>query len=430
MTVNFQQTMEPGHASRATYQERGRDKSDIEGMQRVRRDTGGNGRWGNGPDAVHEARVAAAAELMADVITGRAPSWALKEAMAPTNPHTLRAIQENYPLLVSNRHGLQESYSTSDFTNLMGDVLDRMLLDRFREFPQGWRQYIRVRRPLRDFRTVRVLALNGAEGQYSEQEEGEGVDYSQTLAEDNYTYAPALYSLGVKLSWRAIMNDDLDAFDTIPDRLGRGGRRTIAKFTTELLFDSSGPDATLFSSGNGNLLSGNPDFAIDALGTAFETLLGFTDDDSEPILVEGAVLVYPPALHVTVQNLLNQLTVDLSTEGGQSNQVVRVNNWMVRNLTAVMDPYIPVVCSSNGDTSWILTSTPTSGRPIAEVGFLRGFEEPQLYRKASNAMRVGGGMDPMHGDFETMAQHYKGVLAFGGSELEPQAAVASNGSNG
>jgi hypothetical protein len=123
--------------------------------------------------------------------------------------------------------------------------------------------------------------------------------------------------------------------------------------------------------------------------------------------------------------------VDVTSSGGVSGQTVRVNNWIVRNLTAVMDPYISIVCSSsNGSTSWLLATTAASERPIAEVGFLRGFEEPQLYRKAGNTAAVGGAVDESLGDFESMAQHYKGLLAMGGVALDPQGAVASNGSNG
>lgn len=399
-------------------------ENELAGFSRIQRQQA-NGRWGAAADPAHEARVASAALLISDMLTGRAPSWALKEALIPSHESTARAIESNYPGLFR----LAETYTVSDFPNLMGDVLDRMLIARFREFPQGWRQYVKVSRPLRDFRTVRRMALNGAEGEYQQVNDENGLEYSRTLSEDAYSYTPALYALGVPLSFRSIMNDDLDAFDTIPDRLGRGGRRTVARFVTDLMFDSSGPDATFFSVGNGNLLTGNPDLAQDSLGTAFEQLLGFTDDDSEPILVEGAVLVYPPALHVTVQNLLNQLTVDVTTEGGVTGQTVRVNNWLVRNLTAVIDPYIPLIATGNPNTSWILASSPNSGRPMAEIGFLAGFAEPQLYQKAANTSRVGGGIDQAAGDFETMEQKYKGVIGFGGTMLEPQAAVGSNGSN-
>lgn len=398
---------------------------DLSGFSRVQRGAAGNGRWGRQVDLLHESRVASATELIADMINGSAPSWALKEAIAPTDISTAQAIERNYPGMMR----LQESYTTSDFPILMGDVLDRMLLARFREVPQGWRRYVKVRRPLRDMRQVQTRDLTGGEGRYSEQVEGEGLTYDTTLADGSYTYTPKLYSKGVQLSFRLIMNDDLDAFDTIPDRLGRGGRRSIAHFVTDLLYDSSGPDATFFSAGNGNLLTGNPDLAIDSLGAAFEQILGFVDTDSEPILIEGMVLEYPPALHVTVQNLLNQLSVDVTTEGGVSGQTVRVNNWIVRNLEAVMNPYIPIIATTNGATSWALYTRADSERPAAEVGFLNGFGEPQLYRKLGNTERITGGIDQNMGDFDTMSQHYKGVLGYGGTLLDPKGAVASNGSN-
>ena len=96
----------------------------------------------------------------------------------------------------------------------------------------------------------------------------------------------------------------------------------------------------------------------------------------------------------------------------------------------MVDPYIPIVASSaNGNTSWFIFADPAVGRPAVEVGFLAGFNEPQLYQKMSNTMRVGSGSpDEMAGDFSTMSTEYKGVIAFGGSRLDPKATVASNGS--
>lgn len=395
----------------------------VEGYRSVVRES--NGRWQQGANAAHLNRVAAATEFLSEALSGKMPLWVLKEAMMPTSPQAVQIIRGNYPELFTAR----EAYSTSDFPYLLGDVLDRMMLANYNSMGHNWRAYCKVSRPLRDFRTVRRLGFNGAEGQYQKITEQQPLQYSTSLDEDNYTYAPDLYGLGVKLSFRAIMNDDLGAFDEIPQRLGKGGRRTVEKFVTELFFDSSGPDATFFSAGNGNLLTSNPDFAIDSLGTAFQTLLGFTDADSEPILVEGVTLVYGPGLHVTVNNVLNQLTVDVTSVGGVSGQTVRVNNWIVRNLTAVMNPYIPIVCTSNGATSWALFANPNVGRPAGEIGFLAGYDQPRLFQKGGNSVAIGGGVDQMAGDFATMEQHYKGVIGLGGTVLDPKSAVASNGSN-
>jgi hypothetical protein len=396
----------------------------VEGYRSVIRES--TGRWGQGVSVSHVNRVAAAAEFLSEAMNGTMPIWVLKEAMIPTSPQAVQIIRSNYPELYTMR----EAYSTSDFPYLLGDVLDRMMLNNFNSLGHNWRAYVKVSRPLRDFRTVRRLAFNGAEGQYQKITEQQPLQYDTTLDEDNYTYEPDLYGLGVKLSSRAIMNDDLGAFDTVPDRLGRGGRRTIEKFVTDLFFDSNGPDATFFSSGNGNLLTGNPDLAIDSLGTAIGQLMDLTDANGEPILVEGVTLVYGSgALHVTVQNMLNQLSVDITGVGGVSGQTVRVNNWLVKNLTAVFNPYIPIIATSNGTTSWALFANPNTGRPAGEVGFLAGFDQPRLFQKGGNSVAIGGGVDQSMGDFATMEQHYKGIIGMGGTLLDPKSAVASNGSN-
>ena len=388
--------------------------------------------------ARHEARVASAVELMSDLLHGRAPAYFLRETLAPSTPEMVRLIESNYPGLfraasvheVSWRGagvGLQEAMSVSDFPLLVGDVLDRMLLQRFSEVPQVWREYISVGQPVRDFRDVRMIQTDGGDGQWSEISDLEGLTYT-TISESGHTLRVALRGKALRLSWRLLMNDDLDAFAEIPAILGRGGRRTISRFATGLLFDANGPNASFFTVGNGNLITGEPPLSVTSLGDAIQQFAAFTDSEGEPILLEGMRLVHGPGLRVTVQNILNQLTVDLTEAGGTANRTVRVNNWLVSGLTAVEDPYIPIVASTaNGATSWLLTTNPSTARPAARVRFLAGFEQPQLYTKAPNTQRVGGGLDDAVGDFQSMAQEFKGLVAFGGTTIEPKAALASNG---
>jgi hypothetical protein len=389
--------------------------------------------------AVHESRVASAAEFLSDLLTGAVPYYYLQESLRPSSPEMVRVIEANYPGLhrrMSAREtavaeayvgDLSESMTTSDFPLLMGDVLDRMMLQRFAEVPQVWRQYISVGRPLRDFRNTRLIATDGGDGAWSEITEEDGLTYTN-ITETGYTISPALYGKAVRLSWRLLVNDDLDAFAEVPAVLGRGGRRTISRFATDLLFDSNGPDATFFSAGNGNLISGNPDLDVTSLGLAIQQFAGFLDSEGEPIVLEGIRLVHGPGLRITAKNILNQLTVDITEGGGTTARVVRVNNWLVSGLTAVEDPYIPIIATSNGDTSWLLTTDPNTARPAARVRFLQGFENPNLYQKAPNTQRIGGGLDDAVGDWQSMAQEYKGMVCFGGSVIEPKAAVGSNGS--
>lgn len=388
--------------------------------------------------ARHEARVASAAELFADLLSGRAPAYFLREAIVPSTPETARLIESNYPGIFRSARAqevgwrslpIQEAMSVSDFPLLMGDVMDRTMLTRFSEVPQVWREYISVGAPLRDFRTVRMLSTEGGNEAWEEIADLEGIKYT-AITESEHTLEPALYGMAIRLSWRLMMNDDLDALRMVPDHLAQGGRRTLNQFATDLLFDANGPDATVFSAGNGNLITGNPALSTTSLGTAFAQLLAMTDDSGMPINIEGVRLIYPPGLHVTVQNILNTLSYDATVNGAGANTTIRVNNWLTTGITPVMDPYIPAVVTgtpANAATSWILAANPASNRPLARIRFLQGFEAPVMYQKAPNTQRVGGGLDADVGDFQSMASEFKGLIAFGGAVIEPRSGVASQG---
>lgn len=367
-------------------------------------------------EKLYEAKVATAMRLLAEVRDGIEDPMLLKQAFAPTKAG-LAALAENHRLLLS------ESMTTSDFPLLSGDVLNRMLLGEFLAYPQLWREICSVT-TLSDFRQVRRIAADGLDVDWSVQAEKEELQY-KAMSETGYTYTPKKYACGARVSWEQLLNDDLNAFSSIPARLARGGQETIAKFVATLF--SLGTNATFFKkSTNDNIVDSNDPLSIASLGEAMTKLMTKTKD-GVPIFVGGVKLVYGPQNHVTVQNILNQLTVDSSSEGGTSTRVVRVNNWMAAQITPVLLPWLPIVDTTQGDTAWYLFADPMVGRPALEVGFLRGFESPALYQKASNTVRIGGGVDQNAGDFLTMCLDFKGVLAFGGATLDPRSAVASRG---
>ena len=168
------------------------------------------------------------------------------------------------------------------------------------------------------------------------------------------------------------------------------------------------------------------------------------DTGGDPIEIPGRMfLVVGPSLYVTAQNIMHQLSVDVNVNGGlnvssgsgatttlASAQRVRVDNWIIGNLTVIMDPYLPIVTTSAGVkyTQWYVFADPASqGRPALEIGDLRGYETPQLYRKVPNTMSLSGVVDQTLGDFRTMASEFKAVMAFGGVQLDGRSAVASTG---
>lgn len=312
---------------------------------------------------------------------------------------------------------LQEALTTSDFPSLFGDVLDRQLLANYREYPTSYREFVRVS-TVPDFRTVKRFALDGGEGQL--EAVPEKTEYPAGVVDDKVdSFSVVKYGRRFHLSWETLVNDDLDAFRSLPERLARGARRSEQKFATQLYVDANGPHASLYTGGFANIVTANPVLSIAALQTAMTVLAAQTDTDGEPIFFETVTLVVPPALEITARNILDALTLEVTEAGGTSNQKVITKNWMAGRVKLVVDPYIPIVASSaNGNTSWYLFGNPNDGRPALEMGFLRGHDAPALFRKLPDAQRIGGtGVGDDMADFDTDSAQWKVRHVFGGTRL-------------
>ena len=162
------------------------------------------------------------------------------------------------------------------------------------------------------------------------------------------------------------------------------------------------------------------------------------DAAGNPILITGRMkLWFGPWLVAVAENLRKSIDLQVSVEGGSQNaqgfptQFLRTNpDWLMGNMDLVMDPWIPLVCTAAGtkNTMWGLTVDPESvERPNSEMGFLQGFKDPQLFSKVPNTQRLGGGVDAMMGDFNTMDSDTKIVTVFGGTQIDGRTTVASTG---
>lgn len=365
-------------------------------------------------DPQYIARLAEAARFVADVFEGRRPGSHLREAM-----------------------------TSSDFPQLFGDILDRQLYASYAEAPYSWSAVAR-RSVVPDFRTVKRFVVDGAEGLLSDIAEKE--EYPKASLSDNqYTYQVTKRGKKAKFSFEAMVNDDLDGLKSMPARFAKAARRSEEYFVTSLFVDTAGPHASMFTSGNKNIIntsngaaSNNPPLSIQGIQDGFKVMANQLDADGQPIMVEGMVLAVPPALEVTAYNIVNASQLELTTAGGTADgatsgsggQRLITANWLRNRLKVVVNYYIPLIATaSNGNSSWFLFADPSKGRPALEVGFLRGHEQPELFMKAPDTLRVGGGAaDVMSGAFENDSIEYKVRHIFGGTRIDGKACVSSNGS--
>ncbi|WP_026931220.1 Mu-like prophage major head subunit gpT family protein [Glycomyces tenuis] len=367
------------------------------------------------------------------IYAGDGAPVAARARKAAANPNYQKQFSEAMGLYMKVIKGdrraaldFQEAMTTSDFSFLFGDIIDRQMLANYQQMPVQWTSLARAGR-VRDFRTVKRFTLDG--GESTLQEVGEQSEYpAADLADGEYEYRVRKFGRRIPLSWETLINDDLDAFADIPRRLGNAARRSEERFATSLYATSAGPDSTFFSAGNANLT--DEQLTVAGLQEAMRMLGEQTDADGDPIYIEAATLVVPPALEVAARNILNATEILAGTGGGDgvSNDQLRVTNWMRNRVSLIVNPWLPIIDTTTGSTAWYLFANPNDGRPAMEIGRLIGHESPELFQKSPNATRVGGGLvDPTDGDFDTDSVEWKVRHVLGGTLMDAKSALASTG---
>lgn len=349
---------------------------------------------------------------------------------AKQNPERQRKFAETAQLVggvISGRYPsymLQEAMTTSDFPLLFGDVMDRLLLAGYRHAPATFEMYMRTGQ-VRDFRAVQRHYVDGGDGVLDPVKEQ--AEYPTAKLDDGkYSYSVSKFGRRIPFSWETLINDDLDAFADVPERLGRGARRSEEKFATSLFVSANGPNAQFFASKNNNVIEGNPKLSHEAIEKGFTQASKMKDPKTkEPILNRPKFLVVPPELEIKAKSIVNALEIRY-TEGDQQRIT---NNWMRNDLQIVVNHYIPIVAKDANSSPWFLIADPNEGRGFAEFGRLRGHTDPAIFMKRPNAQPVGGGSsDPMQGDFDTDSIEYKVRHVFGGGLMSPLYAMSSDGS--
>lgn len=420
-----------------------------------------------------KARVREAMRLFIDTANGSdkdgravGPEF-LREAIFPRTEYVVRELARRYPGLygdpggrmVGNRVGLRETMSVTDYQALYVDVLDRIYYGYYNDYPVDELQLVK-KHSLRDFRLVSRFLLDGIVAPMT------GVDPAAPpqqralvgpTPQDNATYPgtntapiqyqPLLYHTMASINWRAFVNDDLGIFKDVPQRLSMAARMTIAKYITGFLVNSTGLNSTLYKAAYNNLITvaagasvNNPAFSAQGMMDAIKILAAMTDAAGNPILVTGRLKVwFGPQLVAVANNLKKTMSAQISVEGGNFNtqgfptQFLNVNpDWLFDRMDMVLCPWIPQIITNGTattkNTAWGIIVDPESvQRPAIEFGQLQGYEQPQLFSKVPNTQRLGGGVDPMLGDFNTMDNDVKILTVFGGVVIDGRTAVASTG---
>jgi hypothetical protein len=331
---------------------------------------------------------------------------------------------------------LEEAITISDFPYLFGQVIDRQLLANYRE-PEDplyrWQDYVKIG-SVPDFNTVRREKLSGKDPLLPEvPEKGEYLPYKPTNC--RYTYAVKKYGAQFDISWEAIMNDSLGAFNDIPQEMANAAKDTEAFRAASLIAAATGDgNASLY--GNAIVDCGQ---TIDNLGVLpltianLETTIALmkrqTSPSGKPLKIRPKYLVVPPSLEFTARAILTSALKQWTEVGAGAGIPVPTTNVIPQTgLQLRINDWFETIDTTHGTTAWYLFADPTRGAAV-EVGYLRGQETPEVVMKASNKVAVGGGglSSPFTGDFETDNIMYRVRDVIGGTAMDPRFTYLQSG---
>lgn len=250
---------------------------------------------------------------------------------------------------VTESVGVQESASSSDFPNILGNNLYRSIQDWDENYPPTFLQYMLVREHS-DYRSHTYAFLSEMEDLRKIRQEQ---DYEDSpFSDKGYTLALDKYGRKITISFIVVENDDRGVVAQLPDKWMRATDRTIQKLAVRTTLEGNGnayDGAALFSSGRSNLVTGGSSTLTAAnVQSAIATVQSATGDadlnpSGAPINVQPRFLVVPTVLEMTAFSILHSALIVAAGTSGSVTTVGNINPLADDRARKFYMPVVPVV---------------------------------------------------------------------------------------
>lgn len=259
-------------------------------------------------------------------------------------------------------------HHTTDFPLLLMDTVNRTLLAQYALQARTFLAWTR-RASIKDFRPVSRVRLSEILGDLEKVREGEEYKYG-TFSESGETYQLAKYGKIIGITWEAIVNDDLSAFDRIPQAFAAKAAQLQSNLVYNTIlaggFAPMGDGVALFSAAHGNFTgtannqtAGGTALSEASLTTAYQGFLTQKGPDGSFINVTPKFLIVGPKNSF----LAMKMTSSNYTPAKQSDIPVGA----LTGLTVIVEPRIT-------NYEWFLIADPAMIDTV-EYAFLDGEEE-------------------------------------------------------
>ncbi|WAJ26861.1 ClpP-like prohead protease/major capsid protein fusion protein [Antarcticirhabdus aurantiaca] len=258
------------------------------------------------------------------------------------------------------------THTTSDFVTVLGNVANKSMLRGYEEAEETFEIWT-ARGVLNDFKEVSRVDI----GLFpSLKEVPEGGEYKfGTVGDRGEKIQLATYGRMFAISRQAIINDDMNVFTRIPQRMGRAARRTIGDLVYAILVDNPpmSDGKPLFHTDHGNLAATNAAPTVVSLDAARAAMAKQKDVDglATSLNIRAKYMLVPVELEGVAKTLMAAEFDPSKTQ--------RVPN-SVRDMAQVVSD------ARLSGTAWHLAADPNTYDTI-EVAYLNGNSQPTLEQR-------------------------------------------------
>jgi hypothetical protein len=306
-----------------------------------------------------------------------------------------------------------DAFSTVNLSGILSNTANKAMLASYLAVGATWNRIAAVRSHS-DFK-INSLYRMDADGAFKKVGASGELKLS-TFSETSFTKKLDTFGTIISLTRRDMVNDDLGAFLQIAQQLGRMAAIRIEEAVYVLLLGSI--NSTLFTSGNGNYLTGAGALSLTSLAALAAKFNDQVDSQGKPVLIQPRVLLVGSAIKTTAENLYNE-TVITGTTSADKLQPAR--NPFAGLYEPVSSPYINntrirdqdgVGLSGQTSTGFGLFADPAE-RAALGVAFLNGAQSPTIQSGET--------------DFAQLGMQFRGFIDFGVGLEDPTAAAWSTG---
>lgn len=262
------------------------------------------------------------------------------------------------------------AHGVSDFAYITTEVMNRSLISAYERRAATWQVLAGTPMQASDFRELHAARFGGDFQLKKVRENGE---YEEaTLTDEAEGLKVERRGRTINLTFEAVMNDDMGAFNRIPTEFAVAARLMEASMVWSLLRSNAvlkSDGTALFHTKHKNIADPGA-IGTNTVGAARKLMweqraFGSRDSAEDFLMIEPDLLIVPPALETDAGKFISDVTPA---------KISDANPWRA-TLTPVVAPHLGSVVKDGSDTAWYLAS---SDMPPIAVAYLEGHQAPTV----------------------------------------------------